>query len=167
MSHTNRNFIIAYALLVVLPIIGLLGVLKSGRALKAPISVDGIWQLQADPDRMASLPCGKTLAQNPEAALSISQSGRNFTLSFANGPKSTASGVLDGTTLNASFIPAAGWSEESGCGADRKLAMVASFDPTLDPRTLSGSLSVTDCPKCGTVQFHAVRVAVTARKASH
>ncbi len=164
MSNANRNFIIAYILLVALPIVGLLGVLKNGRTLTAPISVDGMWQLQADPARLASLPCGKTLGQNPETALAISQSGRNFTLSLANGPKSTASGVLDGTTLKASLVPAAAWSEETGCGARRELTLVATVDVKTDPRSLTGMLSVSDCPSCGSVEFHAVRLAPAAKK---
>jgi hypothetical protein len=164
MSNTNRNFIIAYILLVALPIVGLLGVLKSGRTLTAPISVDGVWQLQADPTRLASLPCGKTLGQNPETALAISQSGRNFTLSFANGPKSAASGVLDGTTLRASLVPVAPWSEETGCGAGHELFLVATVDPKADPRSLAGFLSVNDCHSCGSVKFRAVRLALPAKK---
>jgi len=167
MSHANRNFIIAYVLLVALPIVGLVAVLKSGRALTAPISVDGVWHLQADPVRLASLPCGKTLGENPETALAISQSGRNFTLNLANGPKSTASGVLDGTALRASLVPAATSSEETGCGAGRQLNLVATVDPKSDPRSLSGVLSVNDCPSCGSVEFHAVRLALPAKKGSH
>ena len=164
MSHNNRTFIIAYILLVALPIVGLVGVLKSGRTLTAPVSVDGVWQLQADPTRLASLPCGKTLGLNPETALAISQSGRNFTLSLANGPKSIASGVLDGTTLKASLMPVVPWSEETGCGANRELTLVATVDPKTDPRSLSGMLSVNNCPSCGSVQFRAVRLALPAKK---
>jgi hypothetical protein len=167
MSNTNRNFIIAYILLVALPIVGLLGVLKTGRSLTAPISVDGLWQLQADPTRLASLPCGKTLGQNPETTLAISQSGKNFTLSLANGPKSSASGVLDGATLKASVVPAAPWSKETGCGVGRELSLVATIDPKTDPRSLAGILTVSDCPSCGSVAFHAVHIALPAKKGLH
>ena len=164
MSNANRNFIIAYILLVAVPIVGLVGVLKRGRTLTAPISVDGVWQLQADPARLAALPCGKTLGQNPETALAISQSGRNFTLSLTNGPKSTASGVLLGTTIKASLVPAAAWSEETGCGAGRELSLVATVDTKADPRSLSGMLSVNDCSSCAPVAFRAVRLAPAAKK---
>jgi hypothetical protein len=167
MSNTNRNFIIAYVLLVGLPIIGLLGVLKRGQALTAPISVDGMWQLQADPVRLAALPCGKTLAFTPDMALAISQSGRNFTLSLANGPKSTASGTLDGTVLKASVVPSAAWSDEAGCGNGRELSLVATVDPKADPRSLTGTVSAKDCPSCASVEFHAVRLSPAARKGSH
>ena len=62
MSRTNRNFLIAYVVLVVLPIAGLFGVLKHGRSLAAPISVDGVWRLDADLSQIAALPCGSSLA---------------------------------------------------------------------------------------------------------
>jgi len=164
MSNANRNFIIAYILLVALPIVGLAGVLKNRRTLTAPISVDGMWRLQADPVLLAALPCGKTLEENPETALAISQSGRNFTLSLANGPKSTASGVLDGTTIKATLVPAAEWSAVTGCGAGRELSLVATVDTKADQRTLSGMLSVNNCASCSAVAFRAVRLAPAAKK---
>jgi len=167
MSHINRNFIIAYALLVALPVVGLIGVLKSGRTLTAPISVDGLWQLRADPIQLASLPCGRLLTNNPDTALAISQSGKNFTLSVSNGPKSTASGAIEGTTLKASLIPSSTSSAEAGCGDNRGLSLVATVDPKADPRTLVGVLSVNDCPSCASVAFHAVRQAPPTKKGSH
>jgi hypothetical protein len=157
MSHSSRNFVIAYALLVALPLVGLIGILKSGRKLTAPISVDGLWQLQADRVRLAALPCGKTLAENPDTALAISQSGKNFTLNLSNGPKSIASGVLEGTTLKASIVPSPAWSAEAGCGDGRALSLVATVDPKADPRALVGRLSVDNCSSCAAVEFHAVR----------
>jgi hypothetical protein len=164
MSNSNRNFIIAYILLVGLPVAGLVGVLKSGRKLGAPISVDGVWQLQADPVQLAALPCGKNLAYSPETALTISQSGRNFTLNLANDPKSTASGVVEGTTLMATLVPSATWSEESGCGPGRELSLRATVNPKADPRSLLGTLSVNDCPACASVEFHALWQAPPAKK---
>ncbi|MGD1022144.1 MAG: hypothetical protein ABR880_05120 [Candidatus Sulfotelmatobacter sp.] len=167
MSHTNRNFILAYTFLVALPVLGLVGILKSGRSLTAPISVDGMWQLQADAVRLAALPCGKTLAENPDTALVISQSGKNFTLSLSNDPKSTGSGELDGTTLRASLAPSAAWSDDAGCGTGRELSLVAKVDPKADPRSLVGVLSVNHCPECRAVEFQAVRQSPPVRKGPH
>jgi hypothetical protein len=167
MSNTNRNFIIAYVLLVGLPVVGLVGVLKSGRALVAPISVDGTWQMRTDPIQLAALPCGKSLARTPGTALAISQSGKNFTLSLNDGPKSTASGTLDGTTLKASIVPSAAWSEEPGCGSGREISLVATVDPKADPRSLVGTFSANNCPSCGTVDFHAVRLMTPTKKGAH
>jgi hypothetical protein len=167
MPHNNRNFILAYIFLVGLPVVGLVGILKSGHKLTAPISVDGLWQLQADPAKLTALPCGKTLAETPDTALAISQSGKNFTLSISNGPKSIASGTLDGSKLKASIVPSPPWSEEAGCGNGRELSLVATVDPKADPRSLVGLLSVNNCPSCGSVEFHAVRQTPPVRKGSH
>lgn len=167
MPHNNRNFILAYTLLVALPLVGLIGILKSGRKLSAPVSVDGMWALQLNWNQLASLPCGKTLAEAPETALAISQSGKNFTLNLNNGPKSIASGVLEGTALKASIVPAQAWSAEAGCGNGRELSLVATVDPQSEPRSLNGSLSISDCPSCGSVNFRATRQAPPVGRGAH
>jgi hypothetical protein len=163
MAHINRNFVIAYTLLVALPLVGLVGVLRSGRKLTAPISVDGLWQLHVDPERMGALPCGKMLA-DPETALLISQSGRNFALNLSPGPKSNASGVIDGNTLKASIVPSAEWSAQAGCGNNHELLLMATVDPRVEPRSLTGVLWVNGCPACGSVEFRAARQAPPVRK---
>jgi hypothetical protein len=165
-DHNNRNFILAYVLLVGLPIAGLVGVLKSGRTLTPPISVDGLWYLQIDPERLASLPCGKALADSPETVLAISQSGKNFTLSLTNGPKSTASGMIEGAAVKASIAPAPDWSAQAGCG-DQELTMTATVDAKADPRTLAGQLSVNHCPSCSAIEFHATRQNPQGRRGLH
>jgi hypothetical protein len=167
MPHNNRNFILAYTLLVGLPIVGLVGVIKSGRKLIAPVSIDGVWNLKVNAGSLAALPCGKAIAEASETALAISQSGKNFTLGLTNGPKSSGTGVLNGTALQASIVPAAEWSAEAGCGNGRQLTLIATVDPKSDPRSLSGSLSVNDCPSCGSVEFRATRQAPPARRGSH
>lgn len=166
-THPNRNFILAYLLLVALPIVGLLAVLKSGRTLKAPISVDGVWHLQVDASSLASLPCGKTLTENPEVALAISQSGKNFTLTLANGPKSTSSGVIEGSTVNASIAPSPEWATQAGCGADQALTLVATVDAKADPKTLAGRISANNCPSCSAIDFHAVRQNPPVKRGLH
>jgi hypothetical protein len=163
MSHTNRNFIIAYIVLVGLPIVGLAGALKSGRALTAPISVDGAWTLQVDPVQLAALPCAKSLVPVQDATLAISQSGKNFTLSFPSWPKSIGTGKIEGTKLTASLIPPDVWTSQAGCGNARELSIVAAVDGKTDSRSLLGTLSVNDCPSCATVRFHGVRQAPPAK----
>jgi hypothetical protein len=166
-SHTNRNFLLAYILLVGLPIAGLVGILKSGRKLTAPVSVDGLWHLQIDASNLASLPCGKALTDSPEPELAISQSGKNFTLSLANGPKSNASGVIEGTSVKASITPSPEWSALAGCGSDQGLTLVATVDAKTDPRTLTGQISADHCPSCSAIEFHAVRQNPPVRRPLH
>jgi hypothetical protein len=152
MMQSNRKFFIAYVLLVGLPILGLVGILKSGRAMAAPISVDGTWALQADPASLASLPCGKSLTASD---LVISQSGGNFTLTLTDAPKSTASGALTGTILRASLLPAS--PDDIDCGRRHELVLLATVDPKATPKCLTGTISLTDCPACKPIEFRAIR----------
>ncbi len=163
MSHTNRNFIIAYIILVGLPIVGLAGALKSGRTLTAPLSVDGLWTLQVDPVQLASLPCAKSLAPVQDTTLAISQSGKNFTVSLASWPKSIGSGRIEGTKLTASLVPPDLWTSQAGCGSVRELSIVAAIDGSADSRSVLGTLSVNDCPSCAPLRFHGSRQAPPAK----
>ncbi|MGA7906129.1 MAG: hypothetical protein WCA16_01890 [Candidatus Sulfotelmatobacter sp.] len=156
MSYTNRNFVAAYGLLVLLPLVGLAGVLKRGRHLPAPVAIDGTWTLQIDSGQLATLPCGKALASASDKALTISQSGRNFQIGFV-GPASTGSGTLEGVSLHASVSPSVPWSSQNGCGAGRNLLLQATVDPKSRPKTLTGTLSADNCSACRPVEFRALR----------
>jgi|SRR5712675_1752655 len=157
MSHTNRNFIIAYIILVGLPIVGLAAALKSGRTLTAPISVDGVWTVQADPVQLAGLTCAHSFVPTQDTALTISQSGKNFTLSLANSPKSIGSGSIEGTKLRSSLVPPDLWTSQAGCGTGHELSIVATVDGNASSRSLLGTLSVSGCPACTTIRFHGFR----------
>jgi hypothetical protein len=165
MSRTNRNFVLAYAFLVILPLAALAGILRSGRSLTAPVSIDGVWILQVDP-QLNSLPCGKILAAIPGKAMVISQSGRSFALTFPSGPKFAASGTLDGATLRASLTPPQA-SSETTCAGTPELSMLATVDRRADSSSLVGALSVPNCPACASVGFHAQRQAAAAPEGGH
>jgi hypothetical protein len=151
MSHTNRNFIIAYVVLVGLPIVALLGVLKSGRHMQAPLSVDGTWKLQTAVERSAWPSCFQSISWLTDSSLAISQSGPGLILSSNTAAKPMASGSIEGTAIRAS-IQATG----SACGSDN-LTLIARVDPNSEPRSLTGTLSVEGCTTCSTMSFSAVR----------
>jgi hypothetical protein len=165
MPHTSRNFVVAYILLVGLPLLGLAGVLRSGRSLIAPISVDGVWKIETDAGRLAVASCDK-----PASAFSsmvISQSGKGFVLTVNNGSKTVSSGVLEGKSLRASVVPVRDLSSKSGCGDDQPFALTATVDPNTEPRSMTGLLSVNGCPSCVPVKFHAVRQPRAAGGGAH
>jgi hypothetical protein len=166
MSGTNRNFVFAYAFLVILPLGGLAGILKSGRTLTAPISIDGMWIVQSDPAQPGSVSCGNILAAIPDKAIAISQSGPSFVLSFPNGPKVLASGTLEGTTLRASLTSQES-SSETSCMSPRQFSLLATVERRANASAMVGTLSVPDCPTCTPVAFHAERQAPAPRKGGH
>jgi len=155
-KRKNLKFAMAYLIGVVLPLLGLVAVLRSGRTLVAPVSVGGIWKIQAGGDELVALPCGKSLAI-ADASFTISQSGRSFALNFDNAAMSSASGSVEGTTLKASMLPAARWAREARCEERNELSWTAIVDSSMNPRFLAVVLSVKDCPTCARVHFRAIR----------
>jgi hypothetical protein len=152
----NLKFLIAYALLVVLPILGLVGVLKAGRELTAPLSVDGVWKVDANAIRLEALRCAdKDFLQG--ASLLIMQSGRNLVLNVNSGFKATAWGFIEGRTIQASAVPAEKYSGESRCGEDHLFSFKATVDAESNPRSLIGTITFDGCSSCAPVNFHAVR----------
>jgi hypothetical protein len=156
MSHSNRNFVVAYVLLVGLPLLGLAGVLKSGHSLIAPISVDGVWKIEADARPFASPSCDQIASSFAAGSAVISQSGKSLVLTFGNSAKTVASATLEGKTLTAAFVPVRDASRDSRCG-DQLITLTATVDPGVEPRSLSGVLAVNGCPSCAPWEFRAVR----------
>jgi hypothetical protein len=166
MSGTNRNFVFAYAFLVILPLIGLAGILKSGHSLKAPVSIEGAWNLHIDSAQLASLPCGTIIAAIADKAFAISQSGKTFVVTFPSEAKMAGSGTLDGTTLQAS-LTAPESSSENNCSRGQHLALRATVNRRADSSFLIGTLSAPSCTTCASVSFQAEREAAAAPKGGH
>jgi hypothetical protein len=152
-SHTNRNFVIAYILLVGLPLLGLVGVLRSGRTLTAPFSVDGAWKIDTGTAHPSAAPCGDFLSSLSNSPVSISQSGTSLVIGLGSGK--TTTGILDGKTIKAQFAGSAN-PNANDC-SDHNLALTATLDPQTEPRTLSGRITVEGCATCAPVEFYATR----------
>jgi hypothetical protein len=151
-SHSNRNFVIAYILLVGLPLVGLAGVLRSGRNLNAPFSVDGAWKIDAGASHPSGAPCADFLSSVSNSPLSISQSGTSLVVGLSG---KTTIGTLAGKTIKAQFAGADN-TNPTEC-RDRGLTLTATLDPLAEPRTLGGRLAVEGCASCAPVEFRAVK----------
>lgn len=149
MSRTSRNFVVAYILLVGLPLLALAGVLRSGRHLSAPLAVDGTWKVEAGNSNLANHPC-TDISNLLSSPLLISQSGRSLEVSFKGKP--AASGSLDDKELKSSVSVG----NSSGCG-NGQVTLAAVVDPKSEPRSLTGQLSFPGCQSCAPVDFRAVR----------
>ena len=137
-----------------LPVLGLVGVLKSGRTLSAPFSVDGAWKTEAGAGSLSSSPCGAFLSSVLNAPISISQSGKTLVVAVSGGARTTT-GTIEGKIIKAEF-PAANRPATAECG-DRGLALTATLDPTAEPRTLNGTLVVEGCGSCAPMEFRVIR----------
>jgi len=162
-SPANRHFVVAYILLVGLPLLGLAGVLRFGRGLSAPISVSGVWKLGADGALLPAGKCGKGLASLQNALLTISQSGKELIVSVNNESLAIGSGVMEGTTLKATLPLLETPTKEPICGSDNGIMLTATVDPKLDPRSMQGTISFRECDSCSGMKYRAVRQTHSSR----
>ena len=100
MSHTSRNFVVAYVLLLVCPCLGWRECSGSAAALVAPISVDGIWKICSVTAQLGSLaPAAKLCLSLSKTSVVISQSGKSLVLYLRQCLEAVASGTLDGKSI--------------------------------------------------------------------
>jgi hypothetical protein len=153
----SKNFAAAYLILVIIPIVGLAGVLRSGSKLIAPSAIGGRWTMHANAPSLTAVPCAGSMATMRDVDFTISQSGRYLTLRFANPVMSSASGFIEGTTIKVSIpLPAEGV-KEVGCSGGHVFSMMATLDAKANPNSMAGLLSVKDCAACSPAEFRAVR----------
>ena len=167
MSRTNRNFIIAYVLLVGLPLLGLAGVLRAGRSLSAPASIDGTWKLAAAEKGESHQPCTLAISSLTNSSLMISQSGKGLELEFDNSLKTKATGTLEGKTLMVPVTLTPQPHSAVGCADTQPLILRATLDPDSEPKSLTGVISVDGCPTCAPMSFRAVRLHGTHSERGH
>jgi hypothetical protein len=153
----SKNFTVAYLILVIIPILGLAGALRSGSKLIAPSAIGGRWKMQANAPSLAPLPCAGSVATMRDVDFTISQSGRYLTLTFANPVMASTSGLIEGTTIKVSIsLPAKGV-KEVGCSGGHVFSLIATLDSKANPNSMAGVLSVNDCAACSPAEFRAVR----------
>jgi hypothetical protein len=155
-SPVNRNFIVCYFCLVVLPIVSLAGILRTGNRLKGPVSIDGVWEFQSQSEGTEALLCLQSVPESRTVSLLISQSGKYLRLSFTPGTPSIAPGTIEGTLIKASFSPHAQDLRQGGCARDRPLTLTAAISKG-DSGSMTGTLSVDNCSSCESLKFRALR----------
>src|SRR3954469_23378219 len=89
---------VAYLCLVGVPLLGVLGVLRAGQRLAAPVAVNGTWTVQADLSGLGGTACTQLLAEVRQPFLSVAQSGGHLVLTFNNAQRTAITGTLDDAT---------------------------------------------------------------------
>jgi hypothetical protein len=143
----NKLFI-SYLLLVGVPILGVLGLLRLGANLAAPVAVAGDWLLVEAPYSS----CMNGLVWDQPSKMAIAQSGRLLVVSLSDANHSVLTGKLDGLAITAE--------------SDRGLRLSAAVDKNEDPYRMEVELTVSDCSE--PVQWSATRFPVAQNQpASH
>lgn len=97
--------ILLYLILVGLPILGILGLLRAGQNLAAPITLAGTWDAQLHLESPTDSSVCEAPIRPAPVVLSIKQSGQHVFLTFDDLQKTTLKGNVQDLTIYASFIP--------------------------------------------------------------
>lgn len=146
----------AYVLVVGGPLLGLLGVLRLGQGIRAPMAVHGAWVFQvADPG--ASPPrCVRYLLSEGDSALRITQSGAQLAATLGPEQNVALRGALTGDsvrltgTIDAKLVP-----DSVVCAGGDSVVLVGRASRGSDRKRLEGA--VTGCAACAGVPFAAER----------
>jgi hypothetical protein len=161
LKKSNQNFLAAYVFMVGLPLLGILGVLESGRKLAAPATLSGSWTLTVSASE-APAGCADWLDASHHSPMEISQSGRYLTLVLGRDAKRSASAILDGTLLAtepaSSPTPTNSADHSGACAGSDVFSMQATIGPKTEPRGMSGVLTLDGCATCAPVKFNAVHL---------
>jgi hypothetical protein len=160
MGGRKRKLIAVNGLLVGLPFLALLGILRLGAGLTPPMRVSGDWIASANFDSWPGAPCEESWTKLRQPFLTITQSGRDLSITL-NGPnKITLLGTIDRSGLIGALpsddaeLPAQATGK---CQNPRSLRFQASVDRKGERRTLTGELTLNGCPSCKRLEFSAVR----------
>jgi hypothetical protein len=96
--------VLLYLVLVGMPVLGILGLLRVGQKLSAPISLAGPWNAQLSLPSQPDSAAGDSLSDPGPILLNISQSGPNLFLAFDDDQKTTLVGKVQDTTIDASVF---------------------------------------------------------------
>jgi hypothetical protein len=158
MAMWKRKILSAYIFLVGLPLLALMGILRAGAQLTPPKAIRGTWLVDAD-FSSPSAHCAALWTDPRHAFLTITQSGRDVTVTF-NGPgKIVLFGTLRGSALLAtplSLGPDVG-PPSSGCEDPRLLRFLANVQGQGEQQALAGMLTWGEGAGSPQLPFRALR----------
>jgi hypothetical protein len=126
----KRKLVTDYIIFVGIPLLALVGILRAGKHLTAPVALHGNWSVQADFGPWQGVPCGALLVNSQPLLLRIDQSGSALTLTLNDPAKTALPGTLDGLSLSTTFSTGRGGTApaprpDAGCLGSQSLRIQA------------------------------------------
>jgi hypothetical protein len=140
--------VLQYILFVGIPVFGVLGVLRIGSNLQAPVSVGGAWMITLDSQASSTVSCLFPSFETGQLGLIILQSGPSLTIQFSDGDQITLEGEIQGTTILAATPDSSSYPVD--------LSLTAEVDRSVEPDQMQGMIDRAGCP--APLPFQAVRM---------
>jgi hypothetical protein len=150
--------ILLYLSLVGIPVLGILGLLRMGQTLSAPVSLAGTWSAQLSLPDPHDSPGGDPLLHSGSTILSVSQSGPHLLISFDDNQRTTLVGNVHDVMINASALrPVATATTEISTSRPTAIYFHARVDHQTEPDRLLGILIFDDGASRTEMPFTAIR----------
>ena len=150
--------ILLYVTLVGLLLAGLLGILKVGDKLNAPINVSGKWEINDNFVKVIGESCTPMTFNKVEPQLTVEQSGIYLKAIFNDVNKTEMSGKLENNKMIFSQIIQANKDSANTCGSNVNTGLsVNIIQNDSDFDRLSGVWQTPNCSTCGQIKFSAVK----------
>lgn len=164
----KRKLVRDYVLFVGVPLLALVGILRAGKHLTAPVALHGNWSVQADFGPWQGVPCGALLINSQPLLLRIDQSGSNLTLTLNDPARTALPATIEGFSLSTTFSTGQGGNApaprpEAGCLGSQSLRIQAAVNQHEKQRSLAGTFRLDGCASCPPVAFSATRQMPTGR----
>ena len=164
----KRKLVTDYILFVGIPLLALVGILRAGKHLTAPVALHGNWSVLADFSPWQGVPCGALLINSQPLLLRIDQSGSNLTLTLNDPAKTALPATIEGFSLSTTFSTGRGGTApaprpDDGCLGSQSLRIQAAVNQHEKQRSLAGTFRLDGCASCPPIAFSATRLMPTGR----
>lgn len=164
----KRKLVTDYIIFVGVPLLALVGILRAGSHITAPVALRGNWNVQADFAPWRGVPCGALLLNSQPLLLAIDQSGSNLTLTLNDPARTALPATIAGYSLSTpspagrdGTAPAP--HPDAGCLVSQSLRIQAAVNQHEKQRSLAGTFSLEGCASCPPIAFSATRQMPTRR----
>lgn len=147
--------LLAYFVFVGIPLAGLLGVLRVGQGLEAPMAIHGRYAVL--PMAPSSFSCYAYLLSGADSNVSVTQSGRQVTVTLGPTGDISLRGNLVGSDLTTRGVIPATTPRYVACPVGDTLSMTVRSRREGRYKRLDATLSVAGCPTCEPFGFAAVQ----------
>ena len=152
------KIILLYVTLVGVLLVVLLGILRIGEKLNAPINVSGKWEINDDFVKIISESCTPLTFHKEKPRLIVEQSGIYLKAKFNDENKTEMSGKLENNKMVFSQIIQANRDSAKTCGNSLNAELsVNVIQSETDQDELSGEWHTPNCTTCGQIKFSAVK----------
>jgi hypothetical protein len=164
----KRKLVRDYILFVGVPLLALVGILRAGSHLTAPVALHGNWSVQADFGPWQGVPCGALLINSQPLLLRIDQSGSDLTLTLNDPAKTALPATIDAFSLSTTFSTGQGGTApaprpDAGCTGSQSLRIQAAVNQHEKQRSLAGTFRLDGCASCPPITFSATRQMPTGK----